>query len=75
MWRCAETIENRRGRKMPNLTEQTTREDRRENADRTATILTLIRRGDSISQISSMLRVQRHEVEKVMDWYVERMMA
>lgn len=60
---------------MPNLTEQTTREDRRENADRTATILTLIRRGDSISQISSMLRVQRHEVEKVMDWYVERMMA
>ncbi len=46
-----------------------------EQEDKTSTILTMIRRGDTISQISSMLNVKRHDVEKLMDWYVEEMMA
>lgn len=43
--------------------------------DQTSMILTLIRRGDSISQISHILNVRRNDVEKVMNWYVEQMMA
>lgn len=59
---------------MTNLNE-THKNGTKNAADKTATILTLIRRGDSISQISSILNIRRHDVEKVMDWYVERMMA
>lgn len=50
-------------------------EEQEKEADQRSTIITMIRRGDSISKISNMLHVRRNEVEKIMDWYVERMMA
>lgn len=50
-------------------------EKQEKEADQRSTIITMIRRGDSISKISNMLHVRRNEVEKIMDWYVERMMA
>lgn len=42
--------------------------------DHTATILTLIRRGETVSHIAATLGVKCSEVEAVMDRYVEKMM-
>lgn len=61
--------------KMTKATENVTSTEQEKEADQRSTIITMIRRGDSISKISNMLHVRRNEVEKIMDWYVERMMA
>lgn len=42
--------------------------------DKLSTILVMIRRGESISQISSMLKVTQSDVERVMDWYVNKVL-
>lgn len=61
--------------KMTKATENVTNTEQEKEADQRSTIITMIRRGDSISKISNMLHVRRNEVEKIMDWYVDRMMA